>query len=151
MERDEFDRRVRVEIYRRAVEDGRPPRPAEVANAVGAAAAEVEEAYRRLADAHVIVLEPGSVAIRMVNPFSAAPTPFRVETPRRAYWGNCAWDALGIAAALGTSATVRTPCPDGCGTEIVAEVEDGARLRPLDAVAHFAIPAPHWWDDIVFT
>ena len=88
-------------------------------------------------------------AIRMANPFSAVPTPHRVYAGGRSWYGNCAWDAFGICAALHVDGRIETTCPD-CGDAIVVEVRDG---RPDDEslLFHCLIPAARWWDDIVFT
>jgi hypothetical protein len=111
--------------------------------------AEAAEAYRRLAEAHVIVLEPETTTVRMAAPLSAVPTPFRVETERGAFFGNCIWDGLGTVAMLGRNGRVVTACPD-CREPLVFTVRDG-ELEPLDAVVHYAVPAARWWDDIGFS
>jgi Alkylmercury lyase len=85
----------------------------------------------------------------MAHPLSAVPTAFRVETRRGSYYGNCVWDALGIPAMLGVDARIETACPD-CDEEIVFVVRNG-ELEPVEAVAHFAVPAARWWDDIGHT
>jgi hypothetical protein len=140
---------VRVHLYERFVEDGRPPSVAETAAALGLEQAEAAEAYRRLAEAHVIVLEPETTTVRMAAPLSAVPTPFRVETERGSFFGNCIWDGLGAVAMLGRNGRVVTQCPD-CREPLVFTVRDG-ELEPLDAVVHYAVPAVRWWDDIGFS
>jgi len=142
------DAEVRLAVYRYFVDRGRPPVPAEVAAALGMRQRSVEDAFRRLADAHVLVLAPGTPYIWMANPLSAIPTPFAVEASGRSWFGNCIWDALGIVAMLGGTGTVRTTCPD-CGDELAVAVEDG-RLVHGDGLVHYAVPALHWWDDIGF-
>lgn len=144
------DTNVRLHLYRRFVEDGRPPTVEETAEALGVPREETEGAYRRLAEGHVIVLEPGTVDVWMANPLSARPTPFPVRTADgRRYFGNCVWDAPGVLAMLDTDGVVDTSCPD-CDAPLTLEVRDGA-LVPVDAVAHLAVPAAGWWDDIGFT
>ncbi len=85
----------------------------------------------------------------MANPFSAVPTPFRVEAGGRRWVGTCAWDAFGICAALGVDGRIETVCAD-CDEPIEVRVRDG---RPDDEtlVFHCLVPAAQWWDDIVFT
>jgi hypothetical protein len=143
------DGRVRLAIYKRFVDDARPPTIAEVAAELGIPAEEVEEAFRRLEAGRVIVLAPGTLNIWMANPLSAVPTPFRVETPHGDYWGNCIWDAFGVIAMLGGDGEISTSCGD-CGEPMRLRVEDG-RLAPADGVAHFAVPAARWWENIGFT
>lgn len=145
----EPDQAVRVHIYERFVEDGRPPAVAETAAALGLDEAEAASAYRRLDEAHVIVLAPGTTDIWMAAPLSAAPTPFRVETERGWFYGNCIWDGLGTISMLGLSGRVDTACPD-CREPLVFTVRD-RELEPVDAVVHYAVPAARWWDDIGFS
>ena len=144
----DFDAQVRQAVYRFFAEHARPPVPAEVAADVGADQRAVEESFRRLADGHVLVLAPGTPYVWMANPFSAIPTPFRVEVAGRKYFGNCVWDALGIVAMLGESGAVQTWCPD-CGEPQRVGVHDG-RLVEGDGVVRYAVPAARWWDDIGF-
>jgi Alkylmercury lyase len=85
----------------------------------------------------------------MANPLSAAPTTFRVATPRGEYWGTCAWDALGVVAMLGREGSVRAQCAD-CNQPLELRVEAG-ELLTTQGVAHFAVPARRWWENIAFT
>lgn len=144
-----FDRDVRLVVYRHFLEQGGPPAVPEVAGALGATSDEVEAAFRRLEAARVLVLAPGTLSIWMANPFCAVPTSFWVETPRGSWWGTCVWDALGIPAMLDEDGVVSTTCPD-CNEPLELRVEEGA-LQPVRGVAHFAVPARHWWDNIGFT
>ncbi|MFN2489343.1 MAG: organomercurial lyase [Actinomycetota bacterium] len=143
------DNDVRVEVYRLFVEHGRPPMPIEIATAVGASSEEIERALHRLAEAHVLVLAPGTSYIWLANPLSALPSPFSVATDGRRWWGICIWDALGILAMLGSDGTVSSLCPD-CGELLEVEVRDG-EVTKGDGVVHYAVPAARWWDDIGFT
>jgi len=145
---DDFDRRVRVRVYEITMDRGTPPAAAELAAAIGCERADVLESFGRLAGAHVLVLQRDNGEILMAPPFSAVPTPFLVETPRYATYGNCIWDALGIAAMLRTDARIVTSCGD-CGTAAEVVV-DGDEVRG-EGLIHFAIPARDWWNDIVFT
>lgn len=144
----EFDNEVRLAVYRFFVDEERAPVTAEIAKIISSTPGEVEDAYRRLHDAHVLVLAPGTPYIWMANPFSALPTPHMVRCKDKTYWGNCIWDALGIVAMLGSDGSVTSRCPD-CGEELRLEIRDG---RPSDSayVVHFAVPAVRWWDDIGF-
>src|SRR5919197_435185 len=146
---DNRDLELRNLTYRLFVELGRAPNADEVAEAAGLARADVTQGWRRLHDAHALVLEPAADEIRMANPFSAVPTPHRVEAASHWWFGNCAWDAFGICAALHVDGRVETSCPD-CGELIAVEVRDG---RPDDhtLLFHCLVPAAHRWDDIVFT
>jgi hypothetical protein len=66
-----------------------------------------------------------------------------VDAGGRTWWGNCAWDGLGIVAALGL------PDADVTAQGVTLEVRGGA-VRG-DAVFGVLVPAAHWWDDIGFT
>jgi hypothetical protein len=145
----DIDTRVRLAIYERFVDDGEAPSTVDVAEALSLSREEAEAAFRRLAESRVIVLVPGTVEIWMANPLSAVPTAFRVETPRGSFWGNCVWDGLGVVSMLGGDGTVETRCAD-CDEGMSLRVADGA-LVDGDGVAHFAVPAARWWDNIGFT
>jgi hypothetical protein len=147
---DESDLRIRNHLYSSFVQHGNALTPARTALELALGSEEVHEAYRRLHDAHALVLEPDAQTIRMLNPFSAVETPHRVEADGRSWWANCAWDALGIPAALHVDGHVESACPD-CGERLELEVRDGELAGGADLLVHFVVPARHWWDDIVFT
>ena len=85
----------------------------------------------------------------MAPPFSGIPTAFPVEANGKQYFANCVWDAYGIAAALHCDAVSRAS--DGhTGEPLTLEVKNGQPvLTPY--LAHFAVPAAHWWDNLIFT
>lgn len=142
--------RIRNEVYRSFVGTGSAPTPADVAAALGLGEGRVEDAYRNLHDEHALVLWPGTAEIRMLNPFSAVETPHRVESGGRSWFANCAWDALGIPAALHDDGVIRSVCAD-CGAAVDLEVRAGKLVRGAELLAHFVVPARRWWDDIGFT
>ena len=146
---DARDLELRNASYGLFVELGRAPSAAEAAERTGAAEDEVRGGWLRLHDAHALVLDAATDEIRMVNPFSAVPTSYRVDADDRRWYANCAWDAFGICAALGVDGRIETSCPD-CSGSIVVEVADE---RPDDErlLFHCLVPARSWWDDIVFT
>jgi alkylmercury lyase-like protein len=82
-------------------------------------------------------------------PFSAVPTAFPVRSGRRAWYGNCIWDALGIPAMLDQDARIDASC-GCCNYEMVLEVKDG-KLHAPQGLIHIPVPACHWYEDIVFT
>ena len=147
---DEFDLRIRNHVYGSFVRTGNAPAPTEAAESLGLTADEVEAAYRRLHDTHALVLQQDGIAIRMLNPFSAVETAHRVEAGGRAWFANCAWDALGIPAALHVDGRIESACPD-CGDQLELEVREGELVRGRELLVHFVVPARHWWDDIGFT
>ena len=145
-----LDLRIRNHAYSTFVGEGRAPTTVETAATLGLAEDEVAAAYRRLHDAHALVLHTGTDKIRMLSPFSAVETPHRVEAGGRSWFANCAWDALGIPASLHTDGSVSSECPD-CGGPLALEVRDGELVRGAELLVHFVVPARRWWDDIAFT
>jgi hypothetical protein len=97
-----------------------------------------EADYRSLAEQHVVALDDDG-KVWMAHPFAAHPGGARVDAGGRTWWGNCAWDAFGIVAAL-----------DLQDATITAQ---GITLGPDDDDAVFTVlvPAARWWDDIGFT
>jgi hypothetical protein len=140
---------VRNLTYRMFVGYGRAPTVDEVAREADLTSAEVEASWRELHRAHALVLNPATTEIRMANPFSAVPTAYRVHAEGRWWYGNCAWDAVGICAALHADGCIETSCPD-CGETIVLDVRD-ERVDDGRLLFHCLVPAAHWWDDIIFT
>ena len=147
---DELSLRIRNHVYGAFVAEGKAPSTAETAGALGLVEDEVAAAYRRLHDAHALVLHPGTTELRMLNPFSVGATPHQVDAGSRSWFANCAWDALGIPGALHTDGVVRSECPD-CGEALELEVRGGKLVRGAELLVHFAVPARRWWDDIAFT
>ena len=141
---DEADLQLRRRTYAFFVERGRAPVAADLGDPE-----EVVAGWRRLHEEHVLVLSPATSELRMLNPFSVVPTAYRVQADGRWWYGNCAWDALGICAALRTDGRVETSCPD-CGESLALEIHDG-RVDDESLLFHCLVPAEHWWDDIVFT
>ena len=146
---EELDRSVRGEVYEAAMSGRRLPLAAEGASALGVDPDEVRAAFEHLAAGRVLVLQQGTGEILMANPFSAVPMPFAVHARGHLSFGNCIWDALGIPAMLGSDGRIATSC-GCCGLAMELEVRGGA-LAPAAGVVHFAVPARHWWEDIVFT
>ena len=140
---------LRNETYRLFVDLGRAPSAEEVGAATGAVAIDVRDGWRRLHDAHALVLDSAGSEIRMANPFSAVPTAFRVSAAGRWWYANCAWDAFGICAALGADGRIESSCPD-CGKRIRIAV-DGKEPDDESLVFHCLVPARLWWEDIGFT
>lgn len=135
-------------IYDGAIRRSRIPSKVELSSALAVSDQDVERALSELADAHQIVLQQDNGEVLMANPFSAVPTPYVVSVGARSWYANCIWDAMGLAAMVGADAHLDTSC-GCCGSAMKLDI-------PLECsddderVAHFAIPAAHWWDDIVY-
>jgi hypothetical protein len=85
----------------------------------------------------------------MAPPFSGVETLFHVHVQDNIYSANCVWDALGIAAALHTDATIEAS--DGqSGEPMMLKVRNGQPVAE-ECIIHFAVPAAQWWDDIIYT
>jgi Alkylmercury lyase len=146
---DERDLRLRNVTYGLFVELGRAPTADETAAVDGLERNEVVSGWRRLHEGHALVLDPGTDEIRMANPFSAVPTAYRVRAGGRSWYANCAWDAFGICAALGSDGVIDTSCPD-CGEPLTVHVA-GRRPDDPSLLFHCLVPAAAWWNDIAFT
>ena len=146
---DALMREVRLFVFRQAADTARVPQPPEIAAALGHRQSEVEDTLRQLAAGKVLILAPNDGNIWAANPFCAVPSPFRVETSGKTYWGICIWDALGIVATLGADAMIRAACGD-CSEPMLLEIKEG-RLTRSEGIVHFAVPAHHWWDNIGYT
>jgi len=142
-------RELRQVVYREFVEEGHPPTPAEAARRLRVGVEEVLAGLGRLHDRHALVLDGDRFAVRMAHPFSARPMHFVVASDEQKWWGGCAWDSFGIMAAIGQRVLVATTCV-GCGRPL-ALLADPEVPPPEPYVAHFLVPAAHWWDDVVRT
>jgi hypothetical protein len=147
---DQLDTEVKLAIYRVTADTGVVPTSSEVARKIDVEEAEVLDAFARLHKKRLLVPEPENPSrIRMAPPFSGIATAFPVDANGRRYHANCVWDAYGIAAALHTDAMI--PAADGhTGEPLWLEVKNNQPVL-RSYVAHFAVPAALWWDDIVFT
>ena len=139
---------VRTAIYAAIVQTGHAPAVAALAATLGLAEDAVAEAFRRLADGHVIVLRLGTMEIAWAPPFAAMPTPFRAAAGAASWYAPCAWDAFGIPAALKRDAVIDARCALS-GDPIACGVEHGRAYG--DGVIHLLVPAAHFWDDIAYT
>ena len=77
------------------------------------------------------------------------PPHFQWKRNGKKYFANCVWDACGVGAALHCDAV--SHALDGqTGEPLTLEVKNGQPiLKPY--LAHFAVPAAHWWDNLIFT
>ena len=145
----DFDTRVKLAIYRHFAETGQRPSAADIANHVGSSVGEVGASFGRLRANRVLFLEPDGETIRMAPPFSGVPTQHRVLAGNREYVANCAWDALGIVAALHEPATIISECAQSGERLELAVGPDGPAKS--DWVFHCLVRAARWWADLVFT
>lgn len=145
----DFDLQVKLAIYRHIAETTQAPNVPDLAAAVGASAEDVRESYQRLYRNRLLVLEPDGESIRMAPPFSGIETQHQVRVEGKTYFANCAWDALGVVAALRRHGEVLSRCEQTFEPIQFQVGEDGPAPEPC--VIHFAVPAALWWKDIVYT
>jgi hypothetical protein len=147
----ERDREVRIAIARSIKTRGEIPNIADVAADLGKDIATVDASFARMIDGHVFLPRRDSHEIYSYNPFCTEPTDFFVTAGGRVWFGICAWDALGIPAALGESGVVETHCPD-CNESLVVEVDahGGTELQTW-TVMQVGVAARDFWKDIYFT
>lgn len=129
---------------------------------------EASELYKELHNRHAFFLEPETLTIRMANPFSGIPTDFKVHANGKTYYANCAWDMLGIPAALQSNSVIEAVCTESNET-VRLEIRDGqiyaqggipaavpqgrfAKDGGLSEMRiHFPLPFTRWYDDLTFT
>ena len=140
---------VRVFVYNCFADTTRPPNMEETARHFNISIEEAGELYKELHNRHAFFLEPGTLTIRMANPFSGIPTDFKVHANGKTYYANCAWDMLGIPAALHSEAVIDAVCTENNET-IQLEVNNG-EITNYDLLIHFPLPFARWYDDLVFT
>jgi hypothetical protein len=140
---------LRLAVYRAFVATGQAPTYSAIARQVGLPADDARQAYRRLHAHHALFLEPGTDTIRMANPLSAIPTPYRVYVAGRRLWANCAWDALGIPAML--HADARIEAVSASSGDAMAYAIEAGELKAAGGVVHFPVPFNRWYDDLIYT
>lgn len=140
---------VKLAVYRHFAETGRAPEPADVSKRTGLDEGQVLAAYASLRAQRLLLVEPDGRAIRMAPPFSGVPTQHEVEVGGTHYFANCAWDALGVVAALQQPGRVRSRCEQS-GEPLDLHVHREGPERS-DWLFHCLVPAAKWWDDLVFT
>ena len=159
---------VRHVVYNHFADTTHPPSVDESAKHFNISVEEAGALYKELHSRHAFFLEPETLTIRMANPFSGIPTDFRVHANGKTYYANCAWDMLGIPAALHTDAVIEAVCTESADS-VQLEVRDGQISArggvPREAslwgaaedgglstlLVHFPLPFARWYDDLVFT
>jgi len=147
----EDDREVRVAIARAIKTRGQIPTIAAVAADLQKDIAWVDASFTRMIEGRVFIPRKGSHEIYAYDPFCVGPTDFFVTAANRVWFGICAWDALGIPAALGEPGVVETHCAD-CNESLVVEVDaKGITEVQTWTVMQVGVRARDFWKDIYFT
>ncbi len=147
---EDLDWAVRAFVYTFITNHERPPTSDEAASALGITADRARLSFRRLNQRHALFLEPGTLTIRMAHPFSSVPTPFVVRANGHTYWANCAWDMLGIPAALHTNAEIEAHYADPQNTRVILSISN-SQLHAHEGLVHFPLPFRRWYDNLVRT
>ena len=145
----DFDWAVRSQIYRTFAQRGSAPAVGELAAAVGSTEFKIRSAFESLFDGHEIAPLQSGNGVWMAHPFSGVPTEYTVATPTMTCYANCAWDALGVPAILGTDGWTHTRCA-GSYEPMEFGIRRG-RLEGDDGIIHLVTPPRDAWVDIGFT
>ncbi len=140
---------VRAFVYQYFADTTHAPSVDETARYFNISKEEAGKIYTELNNRHAFFLEPGTLTIRMANPFSAIPTDFKVHANGKTYFANCAWDMLGIPAALHCEATIDAVFTESNDT-VQLEIRDG-KVTNSELLVHFPLAFSRWYDDLVFT
>jgi hypothetical protein len=144
---------TRAFVYAHFADTTRPPSVEETAAHFKILNTEACELYKELHNRHALFLDMETLAVRMANPFSGIPTDFKVHTNGKTYFANCAWDMLGIPAALHADAVIEAICTES-NDSVQLEIENGklAQGGGLSQLrVHFPLPFARWYDDLTFT
>lgn len=141
-------------VYAHIAETTRPPSVDETAAHFGISVEEASELFKELHNRHALFLDFDEMAIRMANPFSGIPTDFNVHANGKTYFANCAWDMLGIPAALHCDAVIDAVFTESNDT-VRLEIQNGqitnSQFTNTHLLIHFPLPFARWYDDLVFT
>ena len=140
---------VRHFVYTHIADTTHPPSMEDTAAHFNIKAEEAGEIYKELNNRHSFFLEPETLTIRMANPFSGIPTDFKVHANGKTYFANCAWDMLGIPAALHCDAVIEAVCTESDDL-VQLEVKDG-KVTNSELLVHFPLSFSRWYDDLVYT
>lgn len=139
--------KVRGELTRSIAELQHAPSNEELAARVGCTVGECESALSALADAHALLLHPGTRKPWVVHPFALSPGSCWIEIDGKGWWANCLYCAFGIASAVGGNADIFTRLG---GERDHLHVRIRARaLQDQDLLFHLSTPPRFWWDNVI--
>ena len=140
---------IRAFVYQHFAETTRPPSVDETADLFGLTHEQAASAYQTLHQRHSFFLGPGTHHILMANPFSGVQTSFKVHANGKTYFANCAWDSLGIPAALHVDAEIDAECAQSGGK--IRLTVSRQTVQHEAGLVHFLVPFTSWYDDLPFT
>lgn len=115
---------IRHFVYQHFADTTHPPSVAVTAAHFNISTEEAGEYYMELHNRHAFFLDLKTLTIRMANPFSGIPTDFKVHANGKTYYANCAWDMLGIPAALHMDAIIEAVCTES-NESVQLEIKNG--------------------------
>lgn len=137
------------QILTHIIQTGHAPDVAGLSKTFKASQEEVEQGLYALQEYHGVVLHPNEPKIWVIHPFSLAPTNFWVKSSRGAWWGNCAWCSLGVAALLKDDVSIETSS-GAHGSPLKVHIKSG-EIQEKDLWVHFPIPMRKAWDNVIYT
>ena len=145
------DEDLRLEVYQHFAAHGSAPLPAFLAEKLKISKDDAQLGLQRLASARHLALDSTGRSIVMAHPFSSVPLGFSVMGKSTLWWGGCAWDSFALPHLLTTdeSVLVATRCP-ACDRALAWVVRRDAPPNGSE-VAHFLVPVPQMWNDVVHT
>ena len=149
---------IRHFVYQHFADTSIPPSVDVTAMHFNISTEEAGEYYKELHNRHAFFLDLETLTVRMANPFSGIPTEFKVHSNGQTYYANCAWDMLGIPAALHCDAIINAKFTES-GESVQLEVKNGQIMKSRSEaewtnsqlLVHFPLPFSRWYDDLVFT
>jgi alkylmercury lyase len=114
-------REVRAAAFRKMIAEGSAV-VTDLAPALGMSAERARRGARALVDNGYLVLDGDRVV--GVAGLSTVPTRHRMELPEHSWHTWCAYDAIGIPAAVGVDAVAHTSCPH-CDRAVVVSITGG--------------------------
>ena len=136
-------------ILKEIIEKGYAPNTRDLSKLLDAREEEVIRGLKELQEYHGVVLHPHEAKIWAIHPFSLSPTTFYVETKKGAWWGNCAWCSLGIAALIKDNSKISTTI--GGETKRVEINIINGKIQEKNYMIHFPIPMKKAWDNVIYT
>jgi len=140
---------IRHFVYSHFADTTHAPTAEDTASHFNISIHEAGEYYKELHNHHALFLQPETLTIRMANPFSGVPTDFKAHAAGKTYFANCAWDMLGVPAALHTDAVIEAKFTES-NEAVNLEVKNG-KVTNGELLVHFPLPFSHWYDDLAFT
>jgi len=136
-------------ILKGIINNGYAPTIESLAKELKVKEAAIIKGLHDLAAYHGVVLHPKEPKVWVIHPFSLAPTNFYVQSAKGAWWGNCAWCSLGVAALIEGDVKITTTI-GGETKQIVINIVNGEIIEK-EYFVHFPISMKKAWDNVIYT